>query len=153
MVEEVEACLDHEPGKSLPYFYHMHQSDFEEYAEQLERLGILSPLDNPPGKACCFSLNCDSIQAETIGYERAETGPTLKRLFAGLFYLANDRRGMTENIGVEFPADCYAHSVMPDMCDLGYAFKTKLGYKWLPAFQEILSINIFEWDPVTLRRS
>jgi hypothetical protein len=53
---------------------------------------------------------------------------------------------MTLDIGVEFPADCYGHSIMPGMCDLGYAVKTDLGYKWLPAFQEILSINIYERD-------
>ncbi len=54
MVEGVEASLEHKPGTLIrdgkkhplptPYFDHVHQSDLKDYAEQLEKLGILLPL-------------------------------------------------------------------------------------------------------------
>jgi hypothetical protein len=151
MVEGVEAWLDYRPGKlgrngteyplPVPYFSHYFQSDLERYAEQLEKLGILIPLVDPPGQACCFELACSSAEAEAIAYELAATGPALRRLLASLFYFAGDKEGMTEEIGVEFPEDCYVKSIMQDMCDLGYATRSAKGYVWLPSFQTILALT------------
>lgn len=152
MIDGVESLLCHEPGElfrdgreiplATPYFFHAFQSDLEDYAEQLEKLGLLRPLIDPPGHACCFELVCGSEEAERIAYERASSGAPLPRLLASLFYFASDKVGMTDEIGVEFPLGCYARDVMPDMCELGYAARKGQGYVWLPRFQEILDIKV-----------
>jgi hypothetical protein len=151
MVEGVEGLLDYKPGKLFrngqdiplpsPFFCHDFRSDLEDYAEVLEKVGILLPLVDPPGLACCFRLICGPEEAELLAFERAPAGPPLPRMLASLFYFAGDKYGMTSEIGIWLPTDCYAETIMPDMCDLGYAERTEQGYRWLPRFKEILEIQ------------
>jgi CrcB protein len=150
MVQSVEALLVYEPETLLrggqevslpsPFFCHDFRSDLEDYAEVLEKLGLLEALVDPPGSACCFRLICSSDEAALIAFEKAPVGPSLPRMLASLLYFASGEYGMTEEIGAVFPLDCRLQEIMPDMCDLGYAERVDQGYRWTSKFQEILQI-------------
>jgi hypothetical protein len=154
MVTFVEACLDYAPGSflhngqefplPLPYFYHYHRSDLEDYAYILERLGLLASLVDPPGsESCCFKLVHNAAEAEAFIYEKNPDTPSLQRLLASLFYCVDGLGNMTFEMGAEFPLDCYMQSVMPELCELGYATRSGQGYVWLPKLRTILEIPVW----------
>lgn len=155
MVEGVEALLEFKPASLLrngidiplevPYFNHMFTSDLEDYAELLLRLGILDPLVDPPGRACCFKLLYTPDEAENIAFEDIAERPSLERLLSSITYYASDRTGMPWDVDAEFPDNKFLHSLMPDLVRMGYAEATSDGYMWLPSFAKLQALIYPHW--------
>jgi hypothetical protein len=119
-------------------------------ADLLWRLGILKPLDEENGWACCFTFECPPQEAYARAIDNAAKGPTFDHMVGGMFYFMNDHvfGGSCRETGVEFSVlDSHEMvNLMNSFAALGLVETRGARYIWTEKITPFRRPDLFGFD-------
>jgi hypothetical protein len=136
-------------GVLQPIYFHDYMSVFENTADNLARLGILSEIDHRP----YYAFRCDVSDSSASAERNWRTGPSFEELlinFINLFgEFGTDYWGFSTSRNSPFGIDSRLSSTLDALASIGYLSKTDEGYVWTDLAASAMNKSYHYWQETT----